>query len=491
MATSNVQSTLQQLDLSPFIRLFVYSKDEEPGETLESLAGFFLPVFRVALRMGTKGSSPRSQKSTTGLATSIGVGFVTITAIVPTTSISDSTILEVTAVELVSIAVTPVIPSVALGVDPQLFVKRFDTESDVSIRRALLLTLGEFRKQQLPVEQRQPLVKKLLAVYETDPDPGMHGCAAWLLRTWGHDKSLKEITQKLQTNEQQLKKQMKDSQRRWYVTTQGQTFAILKADTFRMGSPKSEPGRDEGEIRHLCKIGRTFAIAADEVTLEQFVEFLKEARGQSHAAVYQRIIRKHVRTPDSPATIVTWYEAAAYCNWLSKMEGIPEAQCCYETNAAGKYAAGMKAKQNYLKLTGYRLPSEAEWEYACRAGATTSRYYGLTESLLPQYARYAANSEKHVWPVGGLKPNGFGLFDMQGNVMEWCHDSYFSYDFSDPKKATPEISYIRPVSDSGPRLFRGGMISGGPSNLRSANRSGFHPSLRNGGIGFRPSRTYP
>ena len=159
-----------------------------------------------------------------------------------------------------------------MDVDPQLFVSQFYTETDVSIRRALLLTLGEFNEKQLSVAQREPLVKKLLTIYETDPDPGTHGCAAWLLRKWGHNKSIQEITKKLQANEEQRKTQMKDSPRRWYVNTQGQTFAVLKADVFGMGSPKSEPDRSEDyETPHLRKIGRTFAIASHEVTQAQFM----------------------------------------------------------------------------------------------------------------------------------------------------------------------------------------------------------------------------
>ena len=100
---------------------------------------------------------------------------------------------------------------------------------------------------------------------------------------------------------------------------------------------------------------------------------------------------------------MTWYEAAAYCNWLSEQEGIPKEQWCYEPNKQGKYGAGMKAKDKFWELTGYRLPTEAEWEYACRAGTVTSRYYGLTEALLPQYAWYQANGKNRTWPSRKLE----------------------------------------------------------------------------------------
>ena len=86
-----------------------------------------------------------------------------------------------------------------------------------------------------------------------------------------------------------------------------------------------------------------------------------------------------------------------------------------------------KLKANYLSLTGYRLPTEAEMEYATRAGAVTSRYYGETEELLPKYAWYQKNSQEQTWPVGSLKPNDLGLFDVQGNVYTWCQESYKGY----------------------------------------------------------------
>ena len=153
---------------------------------------------------------------------------------------------------------------------------------------------------------------------------------------------------------------------------------------------------------------------------------------------------------------MTWYEAAAYCNWLSKQEGIDETQWCYEPKEkGGVLGPGMNAKDSYLKLSGYRLPTEAEWEFACRAGTVTSRYYGPTETLLEKYVWYEANGQNQTWPVGNLKPNDFGLFDMLGDAWEWCDDSYRDY----PKGAdviSKDLGSTEPVLDTKPRVLRGG-----------------------------------
>ena len=129
-----------------------------------------------------------------------------------------------------------------------------------------------------------------------------------------------------------------------------------------------------------------------------------------------------LRTDDSPQTGVTWYVAAEYCNWLSEKDGIPPDQHCYEKNEQGGIDEGMRTKDKYRPhlRTGYRLPSEAEWEFACRAGTITRFSFGESDALLADYAWCNVNSENHAWPVAGLKPNDLGLFDMHGNVWQWC-----------------------------------------------------------------------
>ena len=148
-----------------------------------------------------------------------------------------------------------------------------------------------------------------------------------------------------------------------------------------------------------------------------------------------------------------------------------------------------KLKENYLSLTGYRLPTEAEMEYATRAGALTSRYFGETEELLGKYAWYLKNSEERTWPVGSLKPNDLGLFDVQGNVYTWCQESHKAYPEGNAMSDDNEDGLI--VLNTVNRAFRGGSFNTQSSNVRSANRGDLVPTGRSYNFGFRPARTLP
>jgi formylglycine-generating enzyme required for sulfatase activity len=261
----------------------------------------------------------------------------------------------------------------------------------------------------------------------------------------------------------------------WYVNSQGQTMVVIPGPvTFLMGSPSTEAGREDYERQHKKRIGRTFALAAKAVTVEQYRRFDKNYQ---LPAVY-------TRTADMPVVGMTWHQAAAYCNWLSKEEGIEEGQWCYEI----KDGQVTWLKVNYLSLTGYRLPTEAEMEYATRAGALTSRYYGETEDLLPKYAWYRNNSQDKTWPVGSLKPNDFGLFDVQGNAYTWCQERYMDY----PSKQGKEVEDkedIFGIYNQDSRVLRGGSFNNGASGVRSSYRVYDVPAFHVFSFGFRPART--
>jgi formylglycine-generating enzyme required for sulfatase activity len=245
---------------------------------------------------------------------------------------------------------------------------------------------------------------------------------------------------------------------------------------FLMGSPPTEPGRDGNEAQHPKRISRTFAIAAKSVTVS---EYRRYDAGHGKGAIDSR-----ARTPDSPMILTTWYHAAGYCNWLSKQEGIPEDQWCYEMKGGV-----VKLKEKYLSLSGYRLPTEAEMEYATRAEARTARYFGETEELLPKYAWYVKNAQDRTWPVGSLKPNDLGFFDMLGNVYTWCQESYKSDPVGVGAEAVEDREDQLVVRSTDNRMLRGGSFFNLPSVVRSASRTYDVPTIPSFFIGFRVAKT--
>jgi formylglycine-generating enzyme required for sulfatase activity len=388
-----------------------------------------------------------------------------------------------------------------LGADPRALLERLDREKKISIRRALLLALAEFDPDQLSPTDREPLLSRVWELYRNDPDSGLHGAAERFLRVWGQQDRLEAFDQEWIGDKQKRKEREEHLQRElawdtargqghWYVNGQGQTMVVIPGPVkFLIGSPPSEAGREGGpagknEQQHEKQISRSFAIAARKVTVRQFLRFRKDH-------TYEK---DYSPADDCPVNTVLWYGAAAYCNWLSEQEGIARDQWCYLPNGQNEYSEGMRLAPDYLHRTGYRLPSEAEWEYACRAGAYTSRYYGEKEELLGRYAWYTkASLDAGMLPglpgrlgVRGdcLKPNDFGLFDMLGNAWEWCQDRMGPY------QSGEDVEGDTSVKDRDSRLLRGGCFYTQARYVRAAYRDRSVPGYLMGNNGFRVARTF-
>jgi formylglycine-generating enzyme required for sulfatase activity len=165
---------------------------------------------------------------------------------------------------------------------------------------------------------------------------------------------------------------------------------------------------------------------------------------------------------------VNWFDAILFCNWLSHKESRKPA---YLKTDNGEWRCNWTAD-------GYRLPSEAEWEYACRAGSAGAYCFGADEKELAKYGWFAGNSHARTWPVGSKLPNAWGLFDMHGNVFEWC------WDWRDYYAADPVTDPVGP--DKGiARVLRGGVFVGGASLCRSSHRGAYNPLHREPDYGFR------
>jgi Sulfatase-modifying factor enzyme 1 len=170
---------------------------------------------------------------------------------------------------------------------------------ETSTRRSLVLALGTYGTEALSPGEREPLVARLLDLYEHDPDAGIHGSSGWTLRQWKEHQKLETIAARLRGKNR--------GGHRWYVNSRGQTLAIVEGPVaFRMGSPPNELGRYGNEPSHQQGIPRHFAIADTEVTVEQYKEFAKENPGADRA-------NNDKRSPDrkGPMNGVSWYHAAA------------------------------------------------------------------------------------------------------------------------------------------------------------------------------------
>ena len=211
-----------------------------------------------------------------------------------------------------------------------------------------------------------------------------------------------------------------------------------------------------------AKIPRDFAISATEVTVEQFLRFDPEHE-------YDKL---WTPTSSCPVGRINLKSAAAYCNWLSEKEGLPESEWCFPANRDATMTADYRSS-DYLTRRGYRLPTSAEWEYACRAGTSTSRFFGEEDALIGKYAWYHENAQGVSHPVASLLPNDWGLFDVYGNARERTIDT------------------MRVRGDL-VDVLRGETVEDWPVNLRSAflnvvPREG--PGSQSTAAGFRVART--
>jgi formylglycine-generating enzyme len=227
-----------------------------------------------------------------------------------------------------------------------------------------------------------------------------------------------------------------------FTTKSGVAMVNLPGDQFTMGADK----------------GNADEAPAHAVTLSAFAIDKFEVTGEMFAKAQLPNPSRWSENPKRPVERVRWRDAKQYCNERSLLEGLnpcynektPDWDCDYSAN-------------------GYRLPTEAEWEYACRAGTTTQYDFGAVVNLR-QYSWFAANSEEKTHPVGQKKPNKWGIHDMYGNVSEWCEDVYSPtyYKSSPAKDPTGPASPGKDVL----RVMRGGSWKSTPEMCRATFRTG-------------------
>jgi hypothetical protein len=356
----------------------------------------------------------------------------------------------------------------------------------------VLLALGEFWPADLPVTERESLISQLVGWYARDPSSGIHGATGWLLRQWGHNEQARKVdeTQVEYTPGREwftleIKPKSSDQPTAAHENPSPEhsvhlTFVVFEPGEYVVGSPSDEPDRESWESYHVVRITRPFAILDREITRAEVAAY-----GLSFGAAIERTSP----TPDHTMGGPNWYDAVRFCRWLGQQHGLSEEEQPYSdpmTIDATKYAADLQpdakgAPRNWpirLDRSGFRLPTEAEWEIACRGGMRTMYAFGGDIPLLDHYGWFDGNSEPQAHLPRSLRPNARGLFDMHGNVWEWCHDWYAAY-------SRVEVDDPTGPSHGSDRVFRGGGWTGISRFCRSASRFREGPTFRTSYIGFR------
>jgi formylglycine-generating enzyme required for sulfatase activity len=234
-------------------------------------------------------------------------------------------------------------------------------------------------------------------------------------------------------------------------------FELISAGTFTMGSPTGEIGRGRNETSHIVTLTNDFWLQTTEVTQERWITLMGDNPSYFSSC-----------GSACPVERVSWLDAIGYANALSASQRLP---ACY--NSAGDVVGG----ETVYDCAGYRLPTEAEWEYAARAGSTNAAY-GLSSEV----AWYSSNSGGETHPVGGLLPNAWGLYDMLGNVWEWTHDRYDRYE-------SGAVTNPSGGSSGSNRVLRGGGGGNGVGCIRAAYRYFRDPTYQVSDLGFRLARS--
>lgn len=334
-------------------------------------------------------------------------------------------------------------------------------ESDADFRSGICLGAGSIPPTALTTDERKTLYPLLAGWYVKQPDAATHSSAGWALRHW--NQSLPDLSQTDKPVEG----------RNWYQNSLGLTLLQLPPGSFtrRSGEMVSDDSTpvDRGPFQTV-NLTRSFWISDREISRIQFQEFMDDPdyAGANKPQDWQGASPARSPSQDHPVQGVSWNDAILFCNWLSRKEGFKPAYL----------VSGELDPDSH----GYRLPFEAEWEYACRAGTETNFASGNSDLFLNRYAVYESNSTAIC---GSKLPNGWGVFDLHGNVYEWCQDWFGNY--GSERSVTNPSGLTRGEQ----RVLRGSAFDYESKYARSNRRASNLPVYRSYTIGFRVARTLP
>jgi formylglycine-generating enzyme required for sulfatase activity len=368
-----------------------------------------------------------------------------------------------------------------LGLSASELVEHLGHEEDPGVCQVLLLALGSYPAQDIRGSGIARIANQLERLETRTLDPGVHSAASWLRGRLERDGLLephRELNVDPPGSEGRL----------WTVDGQGHTLAVIAGPVeFVMGESRYYPADPDGvEARHRVRVPRSFALQTSEVSVGDFQAFLAATEGPSLSSTLRS--RLYPDQPDVPVTGVGLLDIARYANWLSELEGVPRDQWCFVPDGNA-----LRLAPDYLDRVGHRLPTEAEWEYVCRAGTTTARPFGRglakPDPLTARYAWHLMNATGRVHPVAHLWPNDLGLFDVLGNAREFCLNTQRAY--CKGRCSQPELDVEEPglALDRVLLVTRGGSVETPETGHFSSHRNACDSLNVPRDVGFRLART--
>jgi len=358
---------------------------------------------------------------------------------------------------------------------------------------AFLSLLGDYSLDEIPPVERDGIIQRVSDLYREHPESKIHSVAFWLLKKWKLESVIREF-------ESQSVPYSPD--REWFqlsidlplppeLATESSktkrfcyTFVVFQPGKYELGSREiDDPDRQMDEDVYISYIIHPFAVMDREISFEEIQCF-------SYQPFSSEMNRYNVSS-DASAFGATWFESVAFCRWLSKQIGLKEEQQAYrdhETLDEVDYPRDQQstwAPINWpidIGKPSFRLPMESEWEIAAKGNSKARFSFGADIDILTHYAWFDKNSNRKVHSPRELRPNMRGLFDLQGNVFEWCHG--WNYEKRQPIEEDPAGPLIGST-----RVDRGGGWYYGGVHCRPTLKYGDDPSMRGHNLGFRIALT--
>lgn len=349
-----------------------------------------------------------------------------------------------------------------LAVPAEWLLERVEAHESLPLRRAAAWCLAQYAAGSV-----SPTVRTRVASLLQDPrahadDPGLRSALVAVAEAWRMPPSVAAA----------------DLPGEIISTNGTRLVCVTPREVEWCGSEATEPGRDASKEPLVpFRLAHRFAIGVHEVTVGQFRRYRPD----------YEMIDGYVRDVTAPVVNISIFDAMQYCRWLSEQEGLPESEMVYP--AIDRIGPGMRVGAEALARSGYRLPTEAEWEVACRGGVGSGRWFGFDSGLLREHAWTAANSDYRLHGVMRQLPNDFGLFDTLGNAKEWCQTVKAPY----PGEVTEPVqdpSVQTQVIEATTRMItRGGAMLYQPLDARAGQRDDHEAAHRRVYLSFRIART--